>query len=49
MFYPVQNEVRNKLDLSGIWDFRIDPDAVEAHANTWLGTTRADSPRLVTK
>jgi beta-glucuronidase len=26
MLYPIQNEVRNKLDLSGIWDFRPDPD-----------------------
>lgn len=26
MLYPVQNDKRNKLDLSGIWDFQIDPD-----------------------
>lgn len=26
MFYPQQNRQRNRLDLSGIWDFQIDPD-----------------------
>src|SRR5689334_3728863 len=26
MLYPIQNDVRNKLDLSGIWDFQTDPD-----------------------
>ncbi len=30
MLYPVQNGVRNKLDLSGIWDFQIDPQGVGA-------------------
>jgi beta-glucuronidase len=25
MLYPIQNDVRNKLDLSGIWDFKTDP------------------------
>jgi beta-glucuronidase len=28
MLYPIQNNVRHKLDLSGIWDFKIDPDEV---------------------
>ena len=28
MLYPQQNLVRNKIDLSGIWDFRIDPDLI---------------------
>jgi beta-glucuronidase len=28
MLYPQQNPARNKFDLSGIWDFRIDPDLV---------------------
>lgn len=28
MLYPIQNTVRNKLDLSGIWDFQIDPQDV---------------------
>ncbi len=26
MLYPIQNDVRNKLDLSGIWDFRTDEE-----------------------
>ena len=26
MLYPQQNDFRNKLDLSGIWDFKTDPD-----------------------
>src|SRR5947208_12014970 len=26
MLYPQQNDYRNKLDLSGIWDFQIDPE-----------------------
>ncbi len=32
MLYPIQNTVRNKLDLSGIWDFRTDPDEVGAQS-----------------
>jgi beta-glucuronidase len=28
MLYPQQNHVRNKLDLSGIWTFQIDPEGV---------------------
>ena len=28
MLYPIQNDVRNKLDLSGIWDFRTDAEEV---------------------
>ena len=34
MLYPQQNDIRNKLDLSGIWDFKIDPDGVGEH-NGW--------------
>ncbi len=26
MLYPIQNEIRNRLELSGIWDFQIDPE-----------------------
>lgn len=25
MLYPIQNNLRNRLDLSGIWDFKTDP------------------------
>ena len=28
MLYPIQNIQRNKLDISGIWDFQIDPNGV---------------------
>ncbi len=28
MLYPIQNGVRNRLDLSGIWDFQTDPEEV---------------------
>ncbi len=28
MLYPQQNDIRNKLDLSGFWDFALDPDEV---------------------
>jgi beta-glucuronidase len=28
MLYPIQNDVRNKLDLSGIWEFKTDPEGV---------------------
>ncbi len=30
MLYPQQNAIRNTLDISGIWDFRTDPDGVGA-------------------
>ena len=35
MLYPQQNDVRNKLDLSGIWDFKTDPEEVGAQ-NGWF-------------
>ena len=28
MLYPIQNDRRNKLDLSGIWSFKTDPDEI---------------------
>ncbi len=42
MLYPIQNDVRNRLDLSGIWDFQTDPDEVGVQ-NEWfngLGESR---------
>lgn len=30
MLYPLQNGIRNKMDLSGIWDFQIDPEGIGA-------------------
>lgn len=35
MLYPIQNNVRNRLDLSGIWDFKTDPDEV-GEQNRWF-------------
>jgi beta-glucuronidase len=34
VLYPIQNSHRNKLDISGIWDFKTDPGA-EGEANGW--------------
>lgn len=34
MLYPQQNANRNLLNLSGIWDFQIDPDEI-GEANGW--------------
>lgn len=34
MLYPIQNKYRNKLDISGIWDFKTDPDWV-GEMNGW--------------
>jgi len=35
MLYPIQNDVRNKLDISGIWDFKTDPEEV-GEQNGWF-------------
>jgi beta-glucuronidase len=37
MLFPVQNELRNRLDLSGIWDFKIDPDGIGEQAGWFNG------------
>jgi beta-glucuronidase len=29
MLYPIQNDFRNKLDISGIWDFRTSTDGID--------------------
>lgn len=39
MLYPIQNSVRNKLDLSGIWDFCIDPDVSGEQQGWYNGLT----------
>jgi beta-glucuronidase len=41
MLYPIQNDVRNRLDLSGIWDFKIDPDEVGERDGWFDGLTHA--------
>lgn len=39
MLYPIQNSVRNKLDISGIWDFKTDPDGIGEAAGWAHGLT----------
>ena len=46
MLYPVQNNVRNKLDLSGIWDFQTDPDEV-GEQEGWSAGLAAPRPMAV--
>ncbi len=44
MLYPLQNDRRNKMDLSGIWDFQIDPEQTgEVHG--WV--SELPSPRPI--
>lgn len=35
LLYPQQNQVRNVLDLSGLWQFQLDPEGVGA-ARAWF-------------
>jgi beta-glucuronidase len=46
VLYPIQNQVRNKLDISGIWDFRTDPDGV-GEAGGWANGLEASRPMAV--
>ena len=46
MLYPQQNNSRNKLDLSGIWDFQIDPDGI-GEANGWFNGLHNARPMAV--
>jgi beta-glucuronidase len=46
MVYPVQNEVRNKLDLSGIWDFQADLEEL-GEQNRWFGSLEKPRPIAV--
>jgi beta-glucuronidase len=41
MLYPQQNAVRNKLDLSGIWDFKTDPNAIGEQDGWFNGLTES--------
>jgi len=41
MLYPQQNDKRNILDLSGIWDFRIDPQEIGEAEGWFNGLTDA--------
>ncbi|MCU0486315.1 MAG: hypothetical protein MUC85_09440 [Anaerolineales bacterium] len=46
MLYPIQNDIRNKLDISGIWDFKIDPDGV-GEASGWANGLTGSRPMAV--
>ncbi len=39
MLYPIQNNIRNIFDLSGIWDFQIDPDGIGEQDGWFNGLT----------
>ncbi|MDW8269134.1 MAG: beta-glucuronidase, partial [Anaerolineae bacterium] len=46
VLYPIQNSVRNVLDISGIWDFKTDPDGIgEAHG--WANGLEGARPMAV--
>ena len=44
MLYPQQNDVRNRLDLSGFWAFKLDPDEVGKDEG-WMNGL--ESPRQI--
>lgn len=46
MLYPIQNHIRNKLDLSGIWDFQTDL-AIEGEVNGWANGLPESRPMAV--
>ena len=46
MLYPIQNAIRNKLDLSGIWDFCIDPEA-RGEQDGWYNGLKESRPIAV--
>jgi beta-glucuronidase len=41
MLYPIQNDVRNRLDLSGLWDFKPDPEEVGEESGWFNGLAGA--------
>ena len=46
MIYPQQNDKRNLLDLSGIWDFQVDPDEV-GESEGWFRGLETSRPMAV--
>ncbi len=44
MLYPQQNDIRNVLDLSGFWDFKLDPDEI-GEERGWF--RELESPRTI--
>jgi beta-glucuronidase len=46
MLYPIQNNFRNKLDISGVWDFKTDPEGV-GEAGGWANGLTGSRPMAV--
>jgi beta-glucuronidase len=46
LLYPQQNQVRNLLDTSGLWQFQLDPRG-EGQAQGWFGALPAPRPIAV--
>ncbi|OGO71963.1 MAG: hypothetical protein A2Z49_11530, partial [Chloroflexi bacterium RBG_19FT_COMBO_56_12] len=46
MLYPIQNDKRNKLDLSGVWDFQTDPGGT-GEQNGWFNGLQKPRPMAV--
>ena len=46
LLYPQQNQARNVLDLSGLWQFQLDPRE-EGEAQAWFKTLPAPRPIAV--
>ena len=46
MLYPIQNDIRNKLDISGVWDFQSDPDEA-GEAESWFNVLPDPRPMAV--
>ena len=46
MLYPIQNDKRNKLDLSGIWDFKTDPEG-QGETEAWFNGLQNSRPMAV--
>lgn len=44
MLYPQQNDLRNTLDLSGLWEFQLDPQGIGEDAG-W--SAQLPAPRLI--
>ena len=44
MLYPQQNDCRNTFDLSGLWDFALDPEGVGAQQD-WFNDLH--NPRAI--
>ncbi len=41
MLYPLQNQIRNRIDLNGFWDFQTDPEELGETQNWFNGLKNA--------